>query len=395
MLGHLLNTDSAYSVKENVPTGIYYDFVLNPRISNELLSDYKTYFRDWHGEDLGVKAQKDPAVLVKYVTDRIQISTTANYARTPMLPAGVHELRMADPVSRDIYFVALCRSFGIPARIDPASGTLAYYTRGGWQEVHFASQSIQNSPKSELILVADSLEAGFVPVYYQHFTIARFNDGFYRSLDYEESPLLKNFPATLSLDTGYYLILTGVRNTDGSVNTRTEFFRLRPGEKLSKKLIFNTKDEAPEPVGSIGLQSAVELWPDGKSKILSEVSADKGLILMWVEPGKEPTRHTLSDIGLLRNHFVKWGGGFLVMPAPGSSLNGLTAEEKAGLPGNAALAVDVSVLLGYIEKLTNRQFQGNFPVCIMVDKEGKIIYLSSGYKIGRGEQMAKLLKYLK
>ena len=47
------------------------------------------------------------------------------------------ELKNSDPESRDILYVAICRSFGIASRIETATLKPQYYYKNKWHNVQF------------------------------------------------------------------------------------------------------------------------------------------------------------------------------------------------------------------------------------------------------------------
>lgn len=382
--------------KEIMPKEFFWQFVLNPRISGEILSAYKKFFNEAFPKDFVQKAQTDPANLVKYVNTTIKISATANYSRNPLTPRGTYDLKLSDAISRDIYFVALCRSFGIPAALDKATGTPQYYKNGVWTEVHFEKQmENSNNTKGTLQLSVDNTGIDFVPLYYTHFTIARFADGVYRSLDYEESPLLKSFPATVQLDTGKYMIVTGIRNNDGSVNTHLSFFVLKDKEEKNIRLTFITNDQKPETLGKIALESSFQVLSTGKNEKLSAFMNGKGLILAWIDPDREPTKHTLLDLQQLKESFEKWGGGIVLLLGDDKNSSLVSSASFTGLPQQTIFGADNQKLLLQVENVLHIKFADNYPVFLVIDGSGNILDHSSGYKIGRGEQIVKMLKYLK
>ena len=56
--------------------------------------------------------------MVEYITKNFEISDSYNNWRTPISPIGIYKARICDKHSLKIYFVAVCRAFGIPARIE-------------------------------------------------------------------------------------------------------------------------------------------------------------------------------------------------------------------------------------------------------------------------------------
>jgi hypothetical protein len=381
--------------KESIPKEFFRQFVLNPRIAGEILSKYKKYFNEAFDVAFIQKAQEDPSTLIKYVNENIKVSPTANYSRNPLTPKGTHNLKYADDVSRDIYFVALSRSFGIPALIDKATGGPQYYKNGIWNEVYFEKKSVQICPKASLTLTIDKTSVDFTPEYYTHFTIEKFDQGVYRSLDYEESNLFEKFPASLTLDTGRYLIVTGIRNKDGSVNTDLVFFTLKEKEANNLVMKFITNDQKTLPVATMNLNRTFHLLTTGEEKSLNQVQNGKGLILAWIDPDREPTKHSMIDFQQLKESFEKWGGAILFLMGPDVNDKTFSPASFPGLPQQTLFGLDDKKLLQDAENILKTKFSADYPVFLLIDSSGNIIDFSSGYKIGRGEQIVKMLKYLK
>jgi hypothetical protein len=380
---------------EKMPKEFFWQFVLNPRIAGEILSPYKKFFSEAFSTDFIQNAQNNPAFLIKYINSEIRISATGNYSRNPLTPKGTHDLKNADAISSDIYFVALCRSFGIPAMVDPATKIPQYYKDGKWNEVYFEKKEVNNCPKGNLIVSYDKSAIDFTPVYYTHFTIAKFTDGIYRSLDYEESPVFDTFPTTLTLDSGRYMVVTGIRNNDGSVNTHLSFFILKEKEEKNLMLNFITKDQKPDAVGKIAMNSTFGELNSGKQVELQSTNNAKGLILAWIDPDREPTKHTLLDFQQLKESFEKWGGGIVFLLGTEKNAKLFSPSSFPGLPKQTIFGTDDQKLFKQIENSLHTNFSGNYPVFLVIDGTGNILDYSSGYKIGRGEQIVKMLKYLK
>ena len=60
--------------------------------------------------------------------DSIQlVDDQENYIKVPSVPLGTFQMKAGDAVSRNILFVAICRTAGVPARIDQVTGQAQYY----------------------------------------------------------------------------------------------------------------------------------------------------------------------------------------------------------------------------------------------------------------------------
>jgi transglutaminase-like putative cysteine protease len=81
----------------------------------------------------------------------------------PISPIGVMKLGMADSRSKNIFFVAVCRSLHIPARLEEITGKLQYYHNNRWHDEggNIANQLVKNlnlaSPNNlPIVIIADT-----------------------------------------------------------------------------------------------------------------------------------------------------------------------------------------------------------------------------------------------
>jgi len=146
----------------------------------------------------------DALLIIQYLNDNIRIADDENYYGTPLTPIGVNELKVSDTRSRAIYFVAICRSLGIPAQKKP------YRNKG-----YIKLQSSDKNP---------------VPEYYIHFTLARFEGGRYNTLEYDFNRKITDFKEELPLPPGHYMLVTGNRLDNSKILSNISFFELLENE---------------------------------------------------------------------------------------------------------------------------------------------------------------------
>ncbi len=358
------------------------------------MTPYKGVFLQRFPREFVTKIQNLPALLIPYINENITVNATGNYSRNPLTPIGTHDLKQADAASRDIYFVAVLRSFGVPAQIDPASKAVKYYKNGQWWVAAFDNLEKRNTPQGTLVVSVPKL-LDFNPGYYTHFTIEKYEDGMYRSLDYEESDVFNAFPARVTLDTGHYMVVTGIREKDGSVNTRLTFFRLKENEEKPLTLQFITTEQTPKTLGMVDMKARFQTMSTQTATSLTDAANHKGMILAWIDPDREPTKHTLLDMQQLKEQFEQWDGGIVLLIPSDKSASIALAKSFENLPKQCVWGLDTNKLLQQVSPALHQDFGSNYPVVLCVDAAGNILDVSSGYKIGRGEQLVKMLKYLK
>ena len=133
---------------------LYRRYVRNPRVSNEALTPYKAFFNQVVSEEEREAYVADPMKLVSWVSENIRVDKNCNLGASPISPAGVWKARLADPHSRDIFFVSMARSMGIPARIHDVTGKVQLVHENdsclypdqvlGQPEVLFALHPVEN-----------------------------------------------------------------------------------------------------------------------------------------------------------------------------------------------------------------------------------------------------------
>ena len=174
-----------YSYGAPEQSQFYTRYVLNPRVENEMLTPYKHFLRQAFGNGRFATPQQ----LVQWVSDSIAVDNVWNPLKLRMSPQAVYEQRMADPLSRSIFFVAAARTAGFPSRIDPVTGKTQYASdeNSGWTDVQFGPVAEAVAPPAG---VADIRyhKSGRIdqPAYYSHFSISKIESGYPRLLEFPE-----------------------------------------------------------------------------------------------------------------------------------------------------------------------------------------------------------------
>ena len=319
---------------------------------------------------------------------RRKIDNSANYYRLPITPKASLELGITDVASRDLLFVSICRSLGIPARLEPATKVPQYYDWNGWNNQVFEKKDENTASKSMIVLQSDTSNGLIIPEYSTHYSIEKYKNGKYYTLDYEMDNRLKTFPCQINVESGDYLLVTGNRKQDGAVMASLRFFTLKPDQTIDLPIKLRKSKQLAKVFGKINDNVEFENYNTHKSFNYQQIK-DKYSILIWLEPGKEPTKHALVDISKLKTNFEKWDGNMIFI-LPRNFDKTFDNQLINEMPKQSLLVNDKNDLLKEIETTTKLKFAENLPLIIVVNEKGEIIYLSNGYKIGIGEQLLKL-----
>ncbi len=365
-------------------------YVLNPRIATENLSSWRSFLANKFGYDMALKTRENIVILIDWIKNNITINDNANlYSHSLISPEGVYMMRLADTKSRDLFFVAACRTFGIPARLNPETSRTEYLKNGKWVRADFSKQVSIKPVLGILHLVNGNNPV--VPQYYLHFTIGVLRNGTYRTLDFDENKKVTDFPQDMPLDTGHYVLVTGNRLEDGSVLSSLKYFVINPQHKVSITVQLRQPKDSLRSSGQLNLNS---LWIEplhSKIKVsLSSISHGESLILILLQPDSEPSKHILNDLGLYTNYFNQWKGAF-VFAMSKNNVSQSNVLESYTLPENRFFGVDVSSnILNAISAVYGKELKNDLPLVLLINKAGNVYYFSSGYKIGVGEQLIKI-----
>ena len=372
------------------------DDVLCPRVDNELLVAYRGRLQSGFTPEFVSQCRKDVSVLVRWTRDSVKVNEAENWYHTPISPRGVFDIRVADASSRDIFFVSACRSFGIPARLEPASREPQCFDGKEWSTVDFNKARLEVPLRGRIILERTAASGERTPVYGIHYTVERFRGGKYHTLEYDFGES-QDFPLTLRVEAGHYLLVTGNRLPDGTVLASLSFFTVVAGDSVHVGLNLR---EAPVPMkvlGRIDMNKTIRIAGSNDLLKLSDAAKGKGLLLAWIDPDKEPTKHALKDIEELRPAFEKWGGG-VVLLMPGNPTVPISASGRPfQLPRQTVLGSNrlEEVLWLDITKSMHGEPHAQMPVLVVANGAGEIYFKSEGYRIGVGEEVAKTIAKMK
>ncbi len=389
---HLIHLQTFPVAEKNLDNTLYEKYLLAPRIGRELITTWRSYIQNSFSPNEIEEFRTNPVNLVKWINTNIRLDTLNNYYNVPLSPEGVFELKVTDRYSRNLFFVAVCRSIGIPARLETATRKPQFFRNKQWVDVKFEKETTIESPKGIVVLTNESDDKAFTPQYYSHYTIARLDKGQFTTLDYEYDPSLKKFPATIKIDTGYYRLITGNRLNDGSVLCRISYFPLKKDKKIEIPIIVQKTEVKSGVLGKAEIDAKFRLVADNSRKKISDYTTFKGLVVVVIEPDKEPTKHLIEDIKLVKNGFDRWKGNILLVVGKDKLNNAFTLKSYTNLPSNTIFGYDdQNEVTNAIDLMCGINPGAQLPQISIINTNGEIVFYLEGYSIGLGETILKNL----
>ncbi|PCH68588.1 MAG: hypothetical protein COC06_09245 [Bacteroidales bacterium] len=386
---HLSNTIGKYKLEDYNSKEIFLNYVLNPRIKNECLIAYRGYLQKaFDGKFTGARTERVEQIKQR-ILDEIQITEVENYYNLPITPIGVYELKIANAESRDVFFVALCRSLGIPSRLEPAEKTPQYFNGKQWMNVYFEKQ-IVNQPITGFLML-NNKQKDFDPAYYMHFTIGKLNNGVYESLDYGWDSKLSDLPSKLEFEVGKYRLVTGKRGADGTVYTHLNHFKIEKDHITKIDLVFRDPKLESKVFGHLDIKMLVTN-NKGEEAAIESLEKQDAIVLMWLEPGKEPTRHLMEEFKEAKMRYQKWNGNLIVLQAEEIAAESFSEAFFTNMPSNYKLYKDRNnELIKKAKKELGITGKIEKPLILVLHSNGDIKFISRGYKIGIHEHLLKIL----
>lgn len=365
--------------------------ILCPRVENEFLSAYKSFFARSFGTGLQKEELLRPANLIKWVNDSITMLRDPKAWSIPMSPAGVYQARMADARSRNIFFVALARTLGLDARKDPVTGKIQYKDAGQWVDVDFEASSQVVAPTGTLVLNYEPTAILANPYYYSHFTISKIENGRTRLLTFDEGQVdmgggvswANIFKKGTPLDVGDYVLVSGNRLSDGSVPVTMRQFSVREGETTTLDLCITIPEDRLSVIGSFDAETRYCMEPDAEPVSVLSTTGRGFYVIGFLTPRQEPSVHAINDLIAAKSGLEAWGRPILLLTTAEGL--GWLKEYSASLPSNIHLGIIPDGL-----DLKGRRM----PYFLLADTFNRVFFTTEGYTIGLGDQLVTAIAKL-
>ena len=364
---------------------IFKNYILNPRIELEMLKSYREFFHDSFSEFFIESSQSDPNEIIDWIEDNIEIDNNRQSYDLPITPRGVYDLRISDERSLNIFFVALCRSFGIPARLEMGTYIPQYMQNGEWIDVYFGNER-ESLEKFTITFNVVDKNLKFTPQYYHHFTLAVFENNRFNTIrlgEYQDVDKIE----PLKLAAGQYRLITSNRLSSGKILVDMVYFDVEGDVKID--LYFPKTRADRQILGTMNRSKLTKFinYEDDKAK---DLQASSDVVVLIIQPDKEPTKHMLNDIQKIQKNFDELNNTIVfIIPE-----NDMSATFKvANYPSLPLRSVFKTAKKSFVELLEIDMEMNSklYPKVMITNKDGEIYYFVEGYKIGVGDDLLKSL----
>ena len=372
---------------------------LCPRIGMEELSAFAPAVKAYFPERERAAFSDRPERIWEWEQAHLRYLSQEDYGTLKITPPAALRGLWADEAGKRTLFVAVCRTLGIPARLNPVTGQAEYLTDNGWSEVSgqaeeghgaeeaFEDQSHSSRDCARLILLTSSEDPWG---YARTWTIGRLAGMEYETLNYEGIHP-ENGRIDLLLKNGTYRLITTSRMPGGSQYASVTRFRLKKGEKRELEMKFRKpglKDllvKNPLPAFSMA---------DAEGNIVESTLLLTGTksLLIFVEEGKEPTEHVLNELSAEKERLERLSCRLILAADSPAALKNPLLKHTADTFKTARVYFDKD--LENAEPIARRMYvdPDRLPLLVAVDERGCGIHACSGYHVGSVGLALKLLE---
>ena len=370
------------------------------RIGREELTAFASAVKAYFSEQERAVFSERPERIWEWEQTHLRYLPQEDYDTLKITPPAALRGLWADEAGKRTLFVAVCRTLGIPARLNPVTGQAEYLTGNGWREVSgqaeaagggaeetFTDRGRSEKASAHLTLLTSPEDPWS---YAQTWTLGRLVGMEYETLNYEGIHP-ENGRIDLALKRGTYRLITTNRMPGGSQYASILLFSLKEGEertlemKLRRPELKDLLVKNPLPAFSL---------TDGTGNTVESASLLTGAksLLIFAEEGKEPTEHVLNELPAEKERLECLFCRLILVADSPSSLENPLLKRTADAFEKAQVYFDEG--LENAEPVARRMYVAPdlLPLLVAVDEQGCGIYACSGYHVGSVGLALKLLE---
>ncbi len=398
---------SAYA--ENVPEEIFYEYLLCPRVSDEMLRPcrmaLKKYWDAYTDDSVKVYLRQHPECLPELVDRWVISMPEQEYENLITSSLGCIRGGVGSRHSKEVLCVNLYRALGIPARLNPLDGNVEYYKCG---RTKYADQCVSEPGScgegeslcgefvscggAEKSCVLTLCEDGSLKLSdWEHYSLERFEgDGFRRLGTWEQISVTDADETELHVTPGIYRIVTTNRKKNGDQLVRMAVFSLREGESR-RMTVSMRKMSSEDMLIHIQVSDFSLTTMEGSSAALSELTEGGKALFLWLGVTREPTEHILNELYDRREEFASLKAPiYAVLKTPEDLEDATLSRTLEALPGIRTLLDDFGGNYHLLAKTVGQE-PGKLPLAVVMKGQQECIYSDAGYNVGLADMLYKIL----
>lgn len=364
-----------YADRAEVPKEIYVEYLLNPRLEFEELSCWRSEIRELLG-DREAEYQADPEKIWHQLCGPVKEPEEDAYDTLRMQPVSILKSGKGSRADRKNLFLAVARTYGIPARLHPVTQDVQYYKDKAFHTIR--SRQDGTVKKSRILLFANG-EMSWT--YLTDWSMERLEQDGYRLLDLHAEEWSDGCLA-VEAEPGEYRITTSIRLMNGDQLEKELCFVLTQEEKTIALERHSAYQEAD--MGAV--LPEVKVRTQNGVFTLDELRNKRRGIYVWIREGEEPTEHILNEMLERISDVKNCQERIFLLSEKQPKAAGTLSRLMGAVPGVNFYCVD-----GFEDAQKAAAAMGaetkKYPLALVANEEGKGIYVTCGYNVGAVAQM--------
>lgn len=372
--------------EKTVPEELFLNYVLNPRVEHEILAPYRKEILDTFSEAQRADFCERPVRIWEMIREHI-ISRPERERETVMTtPTACLRYGIGSERSQKILFVAIARTMGIPARLNPKDSSMEYWDMA--KKVFVPVIAAQEKDANVKVVNADGSEW----VYLQNWSLGYWNGKTYVTLNYEGT--IVDQELTIPVCAGRYRLITRNRLPNGNQLVKQREFEIRTGEMISVELVLRHAD-LNEMLERINVPEFFVYNKDKAEISAADITAGEPCVIFWLEEGREPTEHILNEILDQKEEFAEYSRSLRFVLHSEEACKDMKIQEV--LDAVDGIKIYYDDFSENVNMLGRRMYVDPDKLPLIVVFDGKLngIYATSGYNVGTGSMVLRILQAMK
>lgn len=379
-LAVLDDSREAFQWEKDFLPEVFSSALLCPRIGLEPLLPWREALRAAFSPKEQEEFRADPQRIWLWVEQHVLEEKA--YSDLWVSPVGAFRLRAAGPKEKKALFCALCRAFGVPARLSAVESEPEFWLDGDFHR-------LTAEREGTVCLRGPEKTSGLNG---QNFSLSHFGPNGWEALRLSDIPAGEERVFTVS--SGLYRLITSTRLPNGNQLARETDFFLAEGAEKALSLSFREG-------GTADLLEHIALPPFLLKDRGGEVRESTALfkerpfsLVFWLEPGREPTEHILNELREAGAALAETGCGLhMILDSFEREQDSTLQSALPHLPGAVLWQGDFQ---DTAPALARRVFTDpeKLPLVLLTNSKAESLYSCAGYNVGTAELLIRLLREL-
>ena len=272
--------------RDQYPEDIFREYILAPRIADEMLLPERRKIRELFPDGF-----RNGQEVLAWMQEHMQIMPAHGVDNYFPSAYGCLYYKMTPDYAFDMVFVALCRAFCFPSRLAPDT------REGQWLDTQGIWRSIRPHEQKNTVKLTVRNSTGKPLNYFEHFSLGCWNGRDFYSLQHWNLSVREQ--CDFYLRPGAYRLITTTRQIDGTASVLLRHLR------ITGDCSFDLELPPDQTTQRLKAEPLLPGLPQGPVMSCLEETRGSERILIFADPGSEPTEHLFQEMLECKEEFIR------------------------------------------------------------------------------------------